>query len=270
MTWTLYPLAFGLSLVAAYVALLLGKSLERHVSVDTKEFELRSSLPGHDCGICGWQDCRAFAHALVHASGDPGRCFPGGPELEAKLRAKLGDQRSIRRVAVITCASTATQARSLFAYEGARDCRSAIAIHGGPKACGEACIGLGSCLRFCPLEAITLKDGLAAVLPDRCSGCGACLSSCPVAAITLIPRENPWYVACNSHKSPESKQRVCDVSCTACRRCERATDLRQFMVEGNMARFIGPSDRHTREISQSCPTGAIRQAVSSKRSAATS
>jgi len=37
----------------------------------------------------------------------------------------------------------------------------------------------------CPLEAISMKDGLAVIDPDTCGDCGACIDACPVEAISL-------------------------------------------------------------------------------------
>ncbi len=47
------------------------------------------------------------------------------------------------------------------------------------------CTGCGSCVEACPLEAMTLTDGLAAADPEACVECGVCMEACPNDAISL-------------------------------------------------------------------------------------
>lgn len=49
----------------------------------------------------------------------------------------------------------------------------------------EKCTGCESCVESCPLEAISMKDGLAVVDAETCGDCGACIDACPVEAISL-------------------------------------------------------------------------------------
>ena len=51
------------------------------------------------------------------------------------------------------------------------------------------CTGCRTCVRRCPMEAISLVDRIASVDPDRCIGCGLCASTCPEDAIALIRRK---------------------------------------------------------------------------------
>lgn len=50
----------------------------------------------------------------------------------------------------------------------------------------ETCTGCGTCVEWCPTEAITLGDeGIARRDADACIGCGVCARFCPEAAISL-------------------------------------------------------------------------------------
>ena len=53
------------------------------------------------------------------------------------------------------------------------------------KNCKAACIGCGKCVKECPekVRAITLKDNLAYIDPEKCIACGKCIAVCPTGAI---------------------------------------------------------------------------------------
>jgi ferredoxin len=49
----------------------------------------------------------------------------------------------------------------------------------------DNCIGCGTCVEKCPMEAINLEDAIAAVNDDKCIGCGICAHNCPEEAMKL-------------------------------------------------------------------------------------
>ncbi|AVX29662.1 electron transfer flavoprotein alpha subunit apoprotein [Carboxydocella thermautotrophica] len=49
----------------------------------------------------------------------------------------------------------------------------------------KACIGCGICVDTCPVQALSLVDGVSVVDPKQCVDCGACVKVCPTNAITL-------------------------------------------------------------------------------------
>ena len=49
----------------------------------------------------------------------------------------------------------------------------------------EKCTGCGVCIDVCPLEAISLNDGIAVIDEDTCTECGLCVNVCPNDAIDL-------------------------------------------------------------------------------------
>ena len=47
------------------------------------------------------------------------------------------------------------------------------------------CVGCGSCVDACPVEAIKLEDGIAVVNESECVDCGTCVDECASEAITV-------------------------------------------------------------------------------------
>lgn len=54
---------------------------------------------------------------------------------------------------------------------------------------GEDCVACGSCVKVCPLGAITIYKGVrAAVHKETCVGCGKCAAECPASVVSLVER----------------------------------------------------------------------------------
>lgn len=51
----------------------------------------------------------------------------------------------------------------------------------------EYCVSCGTCTKDCPLQAISVPDGISAVVElDRCIGCGLCARECPASVIKVV------------------------------------------------------------------------------------
>jgi len=48
----------------------------------------------------------------------------------------------------------------------------------------QECTGCQTCVDVCPVEAISMVDGVARIDQDECTGCLTCLDECPVEAIS--------------------------------------------------------------------------------------
>lgn len=52
------------------------------------------------------------------------------------------------------------------------------------------CVACGSCVKICPLNIITIEQGVfAKVKTDKCVGCGKCAKACPASIIEIIKVE---------------------------------------------------------------------------------
>jgi len=48
----------------------------------------------------------------------------------------------------------------------------------------DVCVSCQTCVDVCPVQAISMVDGVAYIDKDICVNCGACKDACPVNAIT--------------------------------------------------------------------------------------
>ncbi len=53
----------------------------------------------------------------------------------------------------------------------------------------QRCVGCGACAEICPVDAVTVQDGLAVVDDRWCIGCGVCALRCDVGALRVKHRE---------------------------------------------------------------------------------
>jgi formate dehydrogenase beta subunit len=73
-----------------------------------------------------------------------------------------------------------------YDYIGLDDCRAVAILGGGMKVCTIGCLGLGTCAKACPFNAIVMgAEGLPVVIEDKCTGCGTCERVCPKHIINL-------------------------------------------------------------------------------------
>lgn len=50
----------------------------------------------------------------------------------------------------------------------------------------QDCVACGCCMKICPRNAITIPNGIHAVINrDLCVGCGKCVKECPASIISL-------------------------------------------------------------------------------------
>jgi len=97
--------------------------------------------------------------------------------------------------AAMRCNCTAPVIPCTFTINGFTDCVSLERSFNGNLACEYGCLGLGSCVRACPRDAIRLNDGRIGIGPE-CDACGLCVSICPKKLIQLVPSMTTDYLSC--------------------------------------------------------------------------
>ena len=193
------------------------------VKKDEKAEAIKECLPGANCGGCGYSGCDAYAAAVSAGDAPVNKCSVGGAEAASKIAQIMGVDAGaqVRMRAQVMCSGTGEYAKKKYIYEGIDDCVAASKIGGGDKLCKNGCIGLGTCVRACPFDAIVVENGVAAVDYSKCKGCGICVSACPKGIIKLIPFDAKHWVGCMSVDDGKNTRKVCDVGCISCKLCQK-------------------------------------------------
>ena len=207
-----------------------------HVEEDERVEAALDILPGMNCGACGYAGCQAYAEAVVEGE-KVSLCTAGGPEVARALAELMGVEVSdlVKLRAVVHCQGGMSRCADRFEYVGVQDCRAAHITSGGPKSCIYGCLGLGSCARACPYDAITMSDErLPVVDPEKCTACGICVRTCPRDLLSLLPVEYKTYLGCSSRDRGKAVKDICSVGCIACGLCvkndpHKATNLVELL-----------------------------------------
>ncbi len=144
-----------------------------------------------------------------------------------------------------------------YTYADAEDCAVASRLAGGPNACAYSCLGLGSCVRACPENAISVESGVAVVCEDKCIGCGTCAEVCPRKIIELVPVDRIYRVRCSNRDAGAKVRKVCDEGCIGCLACVNTCKYDAVVLEGNLAVVDYEKCCNCGECSEVCPRGII-------------
>ena len=192
----------ALALLGTAFAVLLSLSYRvLAVKGDPKLELFMSILPGSNCGACGHAGCLGYAETLVKEGAEPTGCLAGGPIVAARLAEAMGVSVKAQEelVAFVACRAGRKIAKMKYDYVGVDNCQAASLLFGGDKCCDYGCIGLGSCVRVCPFDAITVtEEGLAVVNSTKCRACRKCIKACPRKLISMAPKNQTVLVACRA------------------------------------------------------------------------
>lgn len=210
------------------------------VEVDPKVEEILSVLPGANCGGCGYPGCSGLASAIAAGKAPVNACVVGGNPVAEKVAEIMGQSaESVEpMMAVVYCQGAEGVAKKSAKYEGVEDCRSLDQL-GGTKICPFGCLGLGTCVKACPFDAMYMSEkGLPVVIKEKCTGCGACVRACPRNVIGLVPKSKEVHVLCRSYDKGAVAIKYCRVSCVACQICVKSCPQNAISMDrGTLAKI---------------------------------
>lgn len=105
---------------------------------------------------------------------------------------------SMRKVAFVKCNGDCEHTSNKNHYVGIKDCRAAALAGVSTASCDYGCLGFGSCVKACSLDAIHIVNGVAVVDTSKCKGCGMCAAACPKGLIEVVRADKTYAVRCSN------------------------------------------------------------------------
>lgn len=265
------------------------------VAIDEKKEKIRESLPGINCGACGFAGCDGAAEAIAKKEAPPDICAVGGDTLAATLSELMGSrvEKKDRHAAFIRCVGSPAQTKRDYSYTGIESCAMAALVPGGGgKSCAYGCLGYGDCADVCPFGAILLTGGIARVDTALCRDCKKCIAACPKGLITEIAvkeqaadaevnartaakeqveagsdetktgnaaakRIFATAVGCYSAEKGRAVRESCERGCIACRKCEKVCPADAIHVTDNLAAIDDTRCISCGKCGEVCPRDCI-------------
>ena len=229
LTMGLLGILFGVGL---YIA-----SRVFHVVEDPRVESVTETLPGANCGGCGFAGCGGLATAIVHGSAPADACPVCNSCQLLQIAEIMGVEleQGVRKVAIVHCAGRTVADR--FQYSGPPTCAASNLLIGGQKECPYGCLNFGDCVRACQFDALHLVDGIPKVDEERCTACGKCVEACPRSLIDLQPVDKHVHVRCRSFDKGGAVRKYCEVGCIGCKKCEKECPFDAIHVSDFLAQI---------------------------------
>ncbi len=254
----------GLGFIAA--AMLSVAARVFAVQEDPLVEKITSTLPGANCGGCGYAGCEGYAHAVArNPSIPPNLCVVGGAKtasaigtLTGKLTTEMEPLCAYRR-----CDKNAGQVSQRYDYKGIPSCAAAAALHRGSDQCGFSCLGLGDCVKVCIANCLHVENSVVVVNERMCMGCGKCTKVCPKSVLQLIPKRARVAITCSTQDRLKAVMDVCKVGCIHCEKCvklcpAKAIAMQDGKIQIDQKRCLDYGDSCGEACSKACPRKILR------------
>ncbi|MBQ8557071.1 MAG: RnfABCDGE type electron transport complex subunit B [Clostridia bacterium] len=200
---------------------------------------VRETLPGANCGACGFPGCDGCADAIAAGKAPVNACPVGGKDAADKIAAIMGVEpvaADNRKVARILCQGSSENCGQKFDYNGIHDCVAASTLNDGFKSCKFACMGLGTCVRACQFDAIHVDPvrHIAVVDEEKCTACGQCVAACPKNVIELRSVKEKITPLCHNTGKGKPVMTACKTGCIACGLCARICPTDAITMVNNL------------------------------------
>jgi len=219
-------------------ALITVASKLMYVKTDERVAKIRESLPGANCGACGFSGCDGYASALVEENCAIDLCPPGGDALIGQLSDILGvsaGEGHAKMVAIVHCLGDSETKNDKMEYTGINTCFAAKQLYGGRGACTFGCLGFGDCVNVCPSSAICIENNLARVDRRKCSSCTLCVKACPTEIITMEAEPVHVAVLCKNTEKGARLKGKCTKGCIGCMKCVKECPAEAITVTESLA-----------------------------------
>ncbi|MGB9936919.1 MAG: 4Fe-4S binding protein [Methanobacterium sp.] len=114
----------------------------------------------------------------------------------------------------------------------------------------EKCDSCGTCVKFCPTNAIQIENDKAVIDTDSCVGCGACVNVCPEGAVNL-ERELGDIIK-------TKKLNINHDACVSCQVCEENCPVSAIKLEDDELVYLEDQCILCEVCSNKCPVGALK------------
>jgi len=253
--------ALGAALGGVLTLAVKAFSVEKH----PLEEKILNALPKVNCGGCGFSGCGDYAAAVLAGIAPLNGCKVGGEAVAKELAEMVGAsaEKAEKKLAVVHCTGCGAEFTK-YDYRGAKDCLAAAQLPGGgPLACDFGCLGMGTCEKVCPFDAIHVENGVAVVDESKCVACGKCVDACPRHIIYIEPYKTPVHVSipCSSKAKGAVVTKVCTNGCIGCGLCAKNCPKEAISLVENLAQIDYDKCIGCGTCVQKCPRHLITQEV---------